>query len=87
MAFSNTGYATMYQKTIPPALMGRFGSSLDLLQSIAQVIFTFAIGFLAEWFSLQMVALIVSSFALILAAYLYFYIVPHTKQFALKVVK
>lgn len=31
MAFSNTGYATMYQKTIPPGLMGRVGSSLDLL--------------------------------------------------------
>lgn len=87
MAFSNTGYATMYQKTIPPGLMGRFGSSLDLLQSIAQIIFTFGLGILAEWFSLQMVAVIFSSFALILAAYLYFYLVPHTKQFALKVVK
>ncbi|MCM3709607.1 MFS transporter [Sporosarcina luteola] len=84
MAFSNTGYATMYQKTIPPGLMGRFGSSLDLLQSIAQIIFTFALGILAKWFPLQMLAVIFSSFGLILAVYLYFYLVPHTKQFALK---
>lgn len=80
MAFSNSGYATMYQKTIPPALMGRFGSSLNLLQSIAQIIFTFTLGILADWYSLQTVTVVFSSFALILAVYLYFYIIRHTKQ-------
>lgn len=83
MAFSNTGYATMYQKTIPPELMGRFGSSLDLLQSVAQIILTFSLGILAESFSLQMVAVVFASLALILAIYLYVYVVPHTKQFTL----
>ncbi|MGE7604669.1 MFS transporter [Peribacillus sp. NPDC097675] len=87
MAFSNTGYSTMYQKTIPPELMGRFGSSLDLLQSIAQIILTFVIGILAEWFSLQTVTVIFSSLALILAVYLYYYIALPTKQFALDEVK
>ncbi|MGG0667091.1 MFS transporter [Lederbergia citrisecunda] len=86
MAFSNTGYATMYQTTIPPVLMGRFGSSLDLLQSVAQIILTFVLGVFAEWFSLQLVAVIFSAVALLLAIYLYFYIVPHTKQFSLEVV-
>src|SRR5690606_39035774 len=80
MAFSNRGYATMYKKTIPPGLMGRVGSSLDLLQSVAQIILTFVLGILAEWFSLQMVAISFSSIALLLAVYLYFYIVPHTKK-------
>lgn len=87
MAFSNTGYATMFQKTIPPGLMGRFGSSLDLLQSIAQIILTFVLGILAEWFSLQMVTVFFSSLALILAVYLYFYIAPHTKNFSLEIVE
>ncbi|MCG7345485.1 MFS transporter [Sporosarcina sp. ACRSL] len=86
MAFSNTGYATMYQQTIPPSLMGRFGSSLDLLQSVAQITLTFVLGTLAEWFSLQLVAGIFSLFALLLAIYLYIYLVPHTKQFSMEVV-
>lgn len=74
MAFSNTGYATMYQKTIPPSLMGRFGSSLDLYQSIIQIIFTLTLGTIAEWYSLKMVTVVYSFIALILSLYLYFYI-------------
>ncbi|MDN4494670.1 MFS transporter [Ureibacillus aquaedulcis] len=80
MAFSNTGYATLYQKTIPPPLMGRFGSSLNLLQSIAQIIFTFALGIIAEWYSLQPVTVIFSSVALVLSLYLYFYISRNAKS-------
>lgn len=78
MAFSNTGYATLYQKTIPTSLMGRFGSSLNLVQSIAQITFTLALGSFSEWYSLQLVAVIYSSVALILALYLYFYIYRNT---------
>lgn len=84
MAFSNTGYATMYQKTIPTSLMGRFGSSLNLVQSMAQIIFTLAIGIIAEWFSLQLVTVVFSSAALILAIYLYIYITRHAKALNLK---
>lgn len=85
MAFSNTGYATFYQKTIPPSLMGRFGSSLNLLQSLAQILFTLAIGIFAEWYSLQVVTVIFSSVALILALYLYSYILRHAKSLNFKV--
>ena len=84
MAFSNTGYATMYQKTIPPELMGRFGSSLNLVQSAAQIIFTLILGLLAEWFSLQMATVAFSLVALILAVYFNFYIIRHGKTLQLK---
>ncbi|MBD7985656.1 MFS transporter [Sporosarcina sp. Sa2YVA2] len=83
MAFSNTGYATMYQKTIPTALMGRFGSSVDLLQSILQILLTFVLGLLAEWYSLQTVAVIFSSIAFLLAACLYLFISRRTKELSL----
>ncbi|WP_332645285.1 MFS transporter [Lysinibacillus sp. 54212] len=80
MAFSNTGYATLYQKTIPPELMGRFGSSLHLLQSIAQIIFTLVIGALAEWYSVQLVTVVFSCIALLLALYLYVHILRSSKH-------
>lgn len=83
MAFSNTGYATMYQKTIPTALMGRFGSSVDLLQSILQILLTFVLGLLAEWYSLQTVAVIFSSIAFLLAACLYLFISRRTNELSL----
>ncbi|MGM9951003.1 MAG: MFS transporter, partial [Lysinibacillus sp.] len=86
MAFSNTGYATMYQKTIPPELMGRFGSSLNLLQSVAQIIFTLILGLIAEWYSLQIATIVFSLVALMLAVYFNFYIIRHAKTLQLKVV-
>ena len=87
IAFSNTGYATMYQTTIPPELMGRFGSSLNLVQSIAQIIFTLIIGFCAEWYSIQLTTVVFSIIALILAIYLYFYLIRHTKLLNYETIK
>lgn len=84
MAFSNTGYATLYQKIIPPELMGRFGSSLHLLQSIVQIIFTLLIGALAEWYSVQWVTVGFSCIALLLALYLYVHIVRSSKELQLE---
>ncbi|MEG0473821.1 MAG: MFS transporter [Solibacillus sp.] len=74
MAFSNSGYATIYQKTIPPTLMGRFGSSLNLLQSVAQIIFTLMLGMFAEWYSLQYVTVLFALVAVLLALYLYWHV-------------
>ena len=67
MAFSNAGFATLYQTTIQPDVMGRFSSMLNLVQSILQVVFTVVIGLLAEWFSLQWTTVIFASFAVLLA--------------------
>jgi len=67
MAFSNTGFATLYQTTIEPDVMGRFSGMLNLFQSILQVVFTVIIGFLAEWFSLQWTAVIFATLAVLLA--------------------
>lgn len=80
MAFSNTGYATMYQKAIPPKLMGRFGSSLNLVQSLLQINFTFILGLLAEWVSLQLITVIFAGISLLLALYLWLFIIRHAKQ-------
>lgn len=62
MAFSNTGYATFYQKTIAPEMMGRFTSTLNLFESTVQITLTLLLGALAEWYSIQFVT---SSFAFI----------------------
>ena len=62
MAFSNSGYATYYQESIPVNIMGRFTSIVNLIQSALQVLFTMIIGFLADIFSLQLVTI---SFAMI----------------------
>ncbi|PAE20265.1 MFS transporter [Bacillus sp. 7504-2] len=60
MAFANAGYATFFQNNVPLSIMGRFGSMADMLQGIVQIGFTLILGFLAEWFSLQLVCLIFS---------------------------
>lgn len=60
MAFANAGYATFFQNNVPVSIMGRFGSMADMLQGIVQIGFTLILGFLAEWFSLQLVCLIFS---------------------------
>ncbi|MDF1510128.1 MFS transporter [Robertmurraya sp. DFI.2.37] len=60
MAFANAGYATFFQNNVPVNIMGRFGSMADMLQGIVQIGFTLILGFLAEWFSLQLVCLIFS---------------------------
>lgn len=70
MAFSNTGYDTVYQKNIPPHLMGRFGSSVNLVQSVIQILLTFSLGLLADWFSLQLVAVIFGTVGLIFAMFM-----------------
>lgn len=70
MAFSNTGYDTVYQKNIPPHLMGRFGSSVNLVQSVIQIILTFSLGLLADWFSLQLVAVAFGAVGLIFAIFM-----------------
>lgn len=82
MAFSNTGYDTFFQKTIPINLMGRFSSTLSLVQSILQITFTFCIGMLAEWWTVQAVALIFSSIGIMLALSLFFIILRNTSYFA-----
>ena len=66
MAFSNAGYDTFYQKNVPTAIMGRFGSLASMFQSLLQIIFTFILGVMGEWFSLQMVAIGFASIAIFL---------------------
>jgi len=77
MAFSNTGYDTVYQKNIPPHLMGRFGSSVSLVQSVIQILLTFSLGLLADWFSLQLVAVTFGAVGLIFAIFMAIHIVTN----------
>ena len=84
MAFCNTGYATMYQKTIPTDIMGRFGSAINLLQSVLQVILTFVIGVLAEWYSLQITTVCFAAVGLLLACILYGHISLNKKALGLE---
>lgn len=71
MAFSNAGYDSFYQKSVPPELMGRFGSVGLFLQSSVQILFTFLLGTLAEVFTLQPVAVILGSIGILLALVLF----------------
>lgn len=67
MAFSNAGYDTFYQKSVPPELMGRFGSVGLILTSTVQILFTFLLGTFAEVFTLQPVAVLLGSIGVLLA--------------------
>lgn len=66
MSFSNTGYDSFYQKSVPPELMGRFGSVGLILQSTVQILFTLLLGILAEVFTLQPVAVVLGSIGILL---------------------
>lgn len=52
--FLNSGIATFYQNNVPVSVMGRVTSIFGLIQSIFQIFFIMAIGFLADWFSLKL---------------------------------
>ncbi|MET3656988.1 MFS transporter [Sporosarcina psychrophila] len=66
MAFCNAGYDTFYQKNVPTAIMGRFGSLASMLQSFMQIVFTFTLGLMSEWFSLQTAAIGFASIAVVM---------------------
>lgn len=63
MAFSNAGYDTFYQKSVPTTIMGRFGSLASMFQNCLQIVLTFILGIMSEWFSLQIVAIGFASIA------------------------
>lgn len=68
--FLNAGIMTFYQNNIAVAVMGRVTSIFGLLQSVFQIFFILAIGFLADFVSLK---LTIGSLAIImlLTAFLY----------------
>ncbi|MET3574458.1 MFS transporter [Bhargavaea ullalensis] len=70
MAFSNAGYETFYQRTVPTTLMGRFGSLAAIFQSVLQIGFTLVLGLAAEWFSVRGAAIGFSLLAVLLAGLL-----------------
>ena len=80
MAFSNTGYATFYQESIPTSLMGRFGSTVLLVESVVQITFTFVLGMVAEWFSIQFATTIFAAAGLILALFVSIHLHQHKTQ-------
>ena len=84
MAFSNTGYATFYQESIPTSLMGRFGSILLLVESVVQITFTFVLGVMAEWFTVQLATTIFPAVGLILALYVSIHLHQHKTQLQLE---
>lgn len=79
MSFSNAGYATIYQKSVPTEIMGRFTSVLTLFESVLQITLTLVIGLSAQWFSIQLATSIFSLFALALASALYRFVVVNKK--------
>lgn len=67
MSFCNTGYETYYQQNVPAHLMGRFGSAATIVFGSIQILFTFLLGLFAEIFSLQVTAVIMAVFSVVLA--------------------
>ena len=51
MSFCNAGYSTFYQISVPTEIMGRFGSISTMVINVLQIVFTLALGLLAEWLS------------------------------------
>lgn len=71
MAYSNSGYATWYQQTIEPSLMGRIGSVIQFVQAVLQVLLTLLLGVLAERYSLASVAIVFALTAFILSLFIW----------------
>lgn len=67
MAFSNVGYDTFYQQTIPNEIVGRVTASLLLIQSIIQIVFTFALAAVVQLVSIQFAGILFGIFALCIA--------------------
>lgn len=82
MAFSNAGYATFYQQTIPTDIMGRFGSSLGLIESLMQITLTLIIGFLAEIYTIQTTTSIFAFIGVVMACIVYFHLLKNKPMFA-----
>ena len=61
MAFATAGYATFFQNKVPIDLMGRFASVAEMAQGVIQIGLTLAVGFLAEWFTVQFVCIAFSA--------------------------
>ncbi|MEK5080200.1 MFS transporter [Solibacillus sp. FSL W7-1436] len=81
MAFSNAGYATFYQQTVPTELMGRFGSSLGLIESVMQISLTLIIGFLAEIYTIQLTTSIFALIGVVIACIVYFHLLNNKTLF------
>ena len=78
--FLNAGIMTFYQNNVPVAVMGRVTSIFGLVQSVFQIFFILAVGFLADFISLK---LTIGSLAIIMliTAFLYFIAVLNPKYF------
>ena len=84
MAFANTGYATFFQSNVPVKIMGRFGSLTDMIQGFIQIVFTLLLGFLAEWFSLQLICLVFAIVGTLFATILFVTILRPSKAYYFK---
>ena len=84
MAFSNTGYETLYQQSVPTELMGRFGSIANIFQSILQIVFTLLLGLFAEWFTLQTTAIAFGVISILLAGVLFYILYSQKHQLKLE---
>lgn len=82
MAFSNAGYATFYQQMIPTEIMGRFGSSLSMIESVLQIALTLIIGLLAEIYTIQLITSIFAIIGVIMACLVYFHMLNNKPLFA-----
>ena len=79
MAFSNSGYATYYQESIPPEMMGRYGSFINLIQSVVVVLLTLLLGVLSEVFTVQVVTVIFAAIGLLISFGIWFISQAHFK--------
>ncbi|UHA76107.1 MFS transporter [Paenibacillus sp. 481] len=80
MSFSNTGYSTFYQNNVPTSIMGRFGSTEGMFQSVVQIIATSTLGLMAEWFDLQLVCMIFALMAVLISIGLFVNVYQKSKQ-------
>lgn len=71
MSFSNAGYDTFYQKSVPTEIMGRFGSISSIFQNLCQISLTLALGVISDWFSLQVVTIVFAASGVLIAILLF----------------
>lgn len=69
------------KETIPTELMGRFGSSLGLIESVMQITLTLIIGYLAEIYTIQLTTSLFAFIGAVIACIVYFHLLYNKSLF------
>uniref|UniRef100_UPI00406C2925 MFS transporter n=1 Tax=Sporosarcina sp. FSL K6-3508 TaxID=2921557 RepID=UPI00406C2925 len=80
LSFGNTGFLTFYQNNVSVHIMGRFSSIFGILEALLIILFTAAVGVLAELYEIRFIYSIGSFAFLILGIIMSIVVLDKTKR-------